>query len=260
VSGSVVLLRRVEVDSPVHRLWAGTKILAVAALSLTLSWVASWAAVAVVAAVLVGATLAARVPWGAVPRPPTWFWIALGVGGVLTLASGGRPEVAVGSAHVGFGGLISYVEFVLISFELLGAAAVVGWTTNLGDVAPAVATILRPLRWVRLPIDEWAAAVALSVRALPLVVSEMQILWAVRRLRPRPTGARRVDAYVRDGVELIVAALTVSLRRSAEMGEAITARGGPVGVSARVAGPGRADVVAGAAVLMLCAAAWALPR
>jgi len=257
-SGSVVLLRRVDVDSPVHRLWAGTKLLAVAALSVTLSYRPSWSAIGVVAALLVGGTLAARVPAAALPRPPRWLLIGLLLGALLTLVAGGSPELRLGPAHVGLGDLLSYVQFVAITVELLGGAALVGWTTALGDVAPAVATLGRPLRVLRVPVEEWAVTIALCIRALPLLVGELRVVVAARRLRPRPP-EQGVGGWIADLQEMVVATLTVSLRRAAEMGEAMRARGGLGGLTARVARPGRPDLWAGLVVAAACAAAWLLP-
>ena len=254
-----MLLRQVELDTPVHRLWAGTKLLAVAAVSLTASYRPTWAALGLVAALLVGTFLLARLPITTLPRVPWWFWAALAFGGVLTLVAGGRPLIQIAGARIGVGGLESYLLFVLFSFELVGAAALVGWTTSLGDVAPSVSVLLRPLRWLRLPVDEWAVAIALCIRCLPLLIEEARVLFAVRRLRPRPRGRRDVRRIGSEVFELLVTALSVSLRRAAEMAEAMTARGGPRAVTARVPGPRLADAVALAVVVAVCVGAWLAP-
>jgi energy-coupling factor transport system permease protein len=256
---AVVLLRRVEVDSPVHRLWAGTKLLAVVAISLTVSLSPTWPVTAVLAVGLLAGARLARIPRSAVPRVPVWVWIGIAIGGLLTLLAGGRPEVAVLGGHLGLGDLVSYLLFVVVSFELLAAAALVGWTTALGDVGPALATLGRPLRWVRLPVDEWAVAVALCIRALPLVIGEMRTLVAVRRMRRRPGARRDLNALVDDGLEILATAITVAVRRATEMGEAITARGGPAALTARVPGPRWADAVALGVVVVVCVGACLLP-
>jgi energy-coupling factor transport system permease protein len=262
---SFVLLRRVEADTPVHRLWAGTKLLAATGVSLTVSLVPTWSAVGVIAALLVATVLVARIPASAVPRPPGWFWVVVGVGALLTVFSGGRPEIAVGSAHVGLGGVDSYARFTCVSVILLAAGAIIGWTTSLGDIGPAVGRLLRPLAWLRLPADEWAVAIALCIRSLPLLVEEIRTLVAARRLRPAPTfgrdGASRqgLTRLIDEGSDLLVAALAVSLRRAAEMGEAMTARGGTASISARAPGPRWRDGVAMLVVAGVCSAGWLLP-
>ena len=69
---------------------------------------------------------------------------------------------------------------------LVISAAVVGWTTPLGAIAPALARLARPFRALRLPVDEWIVAIAVALRCLPLLVDEMRTLAAARRLRHRP--------------------------------------------------------------------------
>ncbi len=255
------LLRVVEVDSPVHRLWAGTKLLAVMGVSITLSYFPSWAAIGLVTALLLATTLLARIPAGAWPRPPRWFWLLVAVTGALASISGGSPYLHIGSVTVGLGGLDAYTRFVIVGVVFLLSAAVVGWTTPLGEIAPAVSTLLAPLRLVRVPVEEAATAVALCVRSLPLLVSEMRTLVAARRLRPAPERPDRseIERWLDELVDLMVAALAVSVRRAGELAEAITARGGTGMIAARRRRPGPADVVAMVLAAGVCVAAASFP-
>ncbi len=255
------LLRVVEVDSPVHRLWAGTKLLAVMGVSITLSYFPSWAAIGLVTALLLATTVVARIPAGAWPRPPRWFWILVVITGALASISGGSPYLHIAGVTVGLGGLDAYSRFVIVGVVFLLSAAVVGWTTPLGEIAPAVSTLLAPLRLVRVPVEEAATAVALCVRSLPLLVSEMRTLVAARRLRPAPERPDRseIERWLDELVDLMVAALAVSVRRAGELAEAITARGGTGMISARRRRPGPADVVAMVLAAGVCVAAASFP-
>jgi energy-coupling factor transport system permease protein len=254
----ITLLREIKTDSPVHRLWAGTKLLAVAAVSITLSYFPSWASIGLIAALLAATAALARIPRGAWPRPPTWFWIALLVSGGLASLAGRSPHLTVAGTVLGFGGLDAYCRFVAVGVALLVAAALVGWTTPLGEIAPAVSKLLAPLRLVRVPVDEAAVAVALSVRSLPLLVDELRTLIAARRLRPAPPrrpGHGALQHWLDELVDLLVAALAVSMRRAGELAEAITARGGTGLVAARTRRPRPADGVALFVVALCCAGA-----
>jgi energy-coupling factor transport system permease protein len=258
----ITLLREIKVDSPVHRLWAGTKLLAVAGLSLTLSYFPSWGSIALMAVLLLGTAALARVPRGAWPRPPKWFWIALLIGSALAALAGHSPHLTVGGVVLGFGGLDAYWRFVAVGAALLLAAALVGWTTPLGEIAPAISRLLAPLRLMRVPVDEWAVAVALCVRSLPLLVDELRTLVAARRLRPpppRPAGRSALQRWLDEPVDLMVAALAVSMRRAGELAEAITARGGTGLIAARSRRPRLADGLALLIVAAACVGATMLP-
>ena len=245
------VLREVPRDSPVHRLWAGTKLVAVAALGLTLSFVTSWAAIGIVSAVLVLTAVLARVPVGALPRLRPWFWLLLVATGLLSVPAGGSPELPLGGVTVGLGAVLVYLRFTALAGVLLVAALLVGATTALGDVAPAVARLVAPLRWVRAPVDEWAVTTALCVRAFPLLAEDLRVLGAARRLRRRP-GRRTYAEVNEEAVDLAVSAMAVTMRRAGELGEAITARGGTGRLVADAGRPGLRDLVALVVVAAVC--------
>jgi len=254
----VVLLRPVPGDSVIHRLWAGTKLIAVAVMGVLLTFYPGWGSVAAVTILVAITTWLAHIPRGVLPSVPRWMWLLLLVGGGTAALAGGEPFVTLGSVTMGLGGVISFLHVTAISLVLLGLGALVSWTTNVAEIAPAIATLGRPLRALRIPADEWAVALALALRAFPMLIDEYRVLFAARRLRPRvPAQTRRGRRRQRAAeiVDLLAAAVTVALRRGDEMGDAITARGGVGQISAHPSRPRRADVVALVVVTVMCALA-----
>ena len=260
-SRSVVLLRPVPGTSVVHDLWAGTKLLAVLGISILLTFYPGWIAIGLVAVLVLTAARLAHIPRGVLPNVPHWLWILLMLGGFSAAFAGGSPIVQLAGVPIGLGGLLNFLRITTLSFVLLGLGAMVSWTTNVAEIAPAVATLGRPLRWLRIPVDEWAATIALALRAFPMLIEEFRVLHAARRLRPkRVADSRRARRrrVAREAVDLITAALTVTLRRADEMGDAITARGGIGQISANPSRPKQADWIAMAITVVVCAAAVAL--
>jgi len=103
-------------------------------------------------------------------------------------------------------------------------------------------------------------SLALALRALPMLIDEFRVLEAARRLRPKQiprTRSARIRQLAVELLDLIVAVVTVTLRRADEMGDAITARGGAGQISASPSRPKLADWLALAIVSMVCAAALA---
>ncbi|MDT5015491.1 MAG: energy-coupling factor transport system permease protein, partial [Mycobacterium sp.] len=78
----VVLLRPVPGDSVIHRLWAGTKLLVVAAIGVLLTFYPGWVPIGAVAALVLITAWVARIPRGALPSIPRWLWILLFLGGL----------------------------------------------------------------------------------------------------------------------------------------------------------------------------------
>jgi energy-coupling factor transport system permease protein len=254
----VVLLRPVPGTSAVHELWAGTKLLAVCAISVLLTFYPGWITIGLVAALVLTAARIAHIPRGALPSVPHWLWIMLMLGGITAAFAGGSPFIELAGAHIGFGGLLNFLRITTLSIVLLGLGAMVSWTTNVAEIAPAVATLGRPLRLLRIPIDEWAAALALALRAFPMLIDEFRVLYAARRLRPKlvlhSRRARR-RRWALELIDLITTALTVTLRRADEMGDAITARGGIGQISAAPPRPKLADWLALSLIAAVCIAA-----
>lgn len=259
---SIVLLRPVPGRTVIHDLWAGTKLLVVAGIGVLLTFYPGWVPIGVVAALVLVAARLARIPRGVLPSIPLWLWILLLLGAVTAAFAGGSPVVGVGSTEVGLGGLLNFLRITALSIVLIGLGAMVSWTTNVADVAPAVATLGRPLRLLRIPVDDWAVTIALALRAFPMLIEEFRTLYAARRLRPRPPNLRgrrvRGRRWMIELVDLLAAAITVALRRADEMGDAITARGGAGQISAAPSRPRRLDWVAFAVVIVVCGAALAL--
>jgi energy-coupling factor transport system permease protein len=243
---SAPLFRYLPGDSPLHHLWAGTKLLVVIGLGITLSLRPTWPTEGIIAAGLLAVMLIGRIPHTVIPRIPRWIWLGLAVSAALALLSGGSPNLHIGHLEIGLGSLETEARFLVFTVLLLLAAALVAWTTPLADVAPAIATLLAPLRLVRFPVDELAVTLALSVRCLPLLIDELRTLWAARRIRTPPewTARYQLNHWPAIAIDLLVSALVTATRRAREMGEAMDARGGAVRAPTGPHHAGLRDVVA----------------
>jgi energy-coupling factor transporter transmembrane protein EcfT len=228
----LTFLRLVPGDSPVHRLWPGTKLIVAGELALIGSIAPSWLTLGVVAIIVAIGLLVAQIPLGAFPRLPRVVYYLLLFGLFLNAIATTPPVVHLGPLPVSIGALSEAIRFLLLGVVLIISAALVGWTTQLGTVAPALARLTRPLRVLRLPVDEWIVAIALALRCLPLLIDEMRTLAAARRLRYRnPDRQKQVRGAVIELQDIVSTAIIVSLRRAHDLADAITARGGIGAVS-----------------------------
>jgi energy-coupling factor transport system permease protein len=207
---SAVILRRLPRETVVHRLGVTTKLASLSVLTVALLINPRWSQIAATAVFTAMATVITRVPRSAVPRIPPWFWFLQFVG--------------LGLAYAG-GGWSNYLEVLTISALFGILSMLVAWTTTPADIAPALLAVGRPLRRFGVPVDEWVITTALCIRSLPLLIDELRVMVAARRLRPWPD-PRRPATVVLTVVDALTAAMAVTLRRASDMGEAITARGG----------------------------------
>ncbi len=257
----VVLLRPVPGRTVVHDLWAGTKLIVVAAIGVLLTFYPGWVPITAVAGLVLVAARLAHIPRGVLPSVPRWLWFLLTLGGVTAALAGGSPVIELFGQQLGLGGLLKFLRITALSIVLLALGGMVSWTTNVAEIAPAVAKLGRPLRVLRVPVDDWAVTIALALRAFPMLIDEFRILYAARSLRPKPvltTRRARRRRWALEVIDLIAAAVIVALRRADEMGDAITARGGAGQISAAPTGPKRRDWVALSIVVAVCGVALAL--
>jgi energy-coupling factor transporter transmembrane protein EcfT len=234
----LTFLRLVPGDTAVHRLWAGTKLIIAAELALIVSISPTWAMVGIATAVVAIELIVARIPLGAFPRLPNWFFGALGISALLSLWSTAEPIVHVAGIGLSMGGFEEWARFTALAVVLVVSGALVGWTTPLGEVAPALSRLGRPLRWLRLPVDEWVVAIALAIRCLPLLMDEVRVLGAARRLRAHDPPDHEQDGDRRERPrsaikqtlietnDLMATAIVASIRRARDLGDAIVNRGG----------------------------------
>jgi energy-coupling factor transporter ATP-binding protein EcfA2 len=256
----VVLLHPVPGYSAIHDLWAGTKLLVAFGISILLTLYPGWVAIGLMGLLVLAGAWVAHIPRGALPSAPRWLWIMLVIAGTTATLAGGSPQIQAGGVTLGLGGLLEFLRFTALSVVLLGMGALVSWTTNVAEIAPALATLGRRLRRLHIPVDDWSVAVALALRTFPMLIDEFRVLHAARRLRPReklPTRRARLRQLGTEVIDLMVAVITVTLRRADEMGDAITARGGTGQISAAQSRPKRADWAALSIASAVCAGAVA---
>src|SRR5262245_17770065 len=111
----LTFLRLVPGDSLVHRLWAGTKLLIAFELAAVVSISPTWAALAIVSAVVALGLLLARIPLGAFPRLPKWFFLAIAIGGATSVLGNAEPVVHLGGFPMRLGGLRDWLRLLLLA-------------------------------------------------------------------------------------------------------------------------------------------------
>ena len=241
--GALGAVRTLPAPSPLHRVWAGTKFAALVAMATALAVDPAWPTLGAATALLLVGAVTARLPRGAVPRPPRWLLIWLPAI-VLSTLSITPPMVEVFGTELSLGGLERVVLFLGTTLvSLLGAALMIA-TTPLGAFPPLLERLARVGARVRLPLRTPATAIALGLRLVPLLLAEGRIAWLLLAQR-RPVGRAitPLREQVRQAVRAAMQACAMATRRAAETGEAITARGGLGAVAGPDQQPGRRDLI-----------------
>ncbi|MDT7641385.1 MAG: energy-coupling factor transport system permease/ATP-binding protein [Pseudonocardiales bacterium] len=246
-AAAVVRPRTLPWSSPAHRLWVGTKIAVLGSVTIVLGADPTWSTLLAATVSLGSWAMVARVPRSVVPRIPRWFVLAILVSVALVTIGGGAPYISILGLTVGMGGLIHWGLFSgITALSLIGALLFI-WTTALTDIPPLLQRVADVGRKTRLPVLEWTATISLGLRLLPILQEECRTVLKMTAQRadvePGLRGGRwrtRRDQIIRG----IVLCCATAARRSAEMGEAITARGGLGNIAQADRRPGRRDALA----------------
>jgi len=85
----MVLLRPVPGTSPIHELWAGTKLIVVALIGIVLTIYPGWVPIGLVALLVMLTAWLAHIPRSVLPSVPRLVWVLLLLGGGTAALAGG---------------------------------------------------------------------------------------------------------------------------------------------------------------------------
>lgn len=186
-------------SSPLHRLGAGWKLMLLAASVIVVAMLPEWWMAAIALGVAVALFAVAGIPWRVAVRqlvPVLW---------ILAIAA---PLNAL------FSGWESALAMSLRVSAFVALAAVVTLTTRVSAMLDAMQRALRPFGG-RVDADRIGLVLAMTVRAVPLMVEIVRAVLEARRARGAEGSMRAV------AVPVVVRAL----QTADGMGEALIARG-----------------------------------
>ena len=188
----------------------------------------SWPALGAAALVLAAWAVAGRIPRGAWPRLPAWMLLWVGSAGLAALSSE-PPLVTVLGLTISLGALSKAALFLGITLVSVVGATILVWTTPVSAIPPLLQRLTGWGGRARLPLARWSAAIALGLRMAPMLLDEsrtiLHLLGQRRRSTPGGRESWRKHLFQEQPPGVSIACATAA-RRSAETGEAVTARGG----------------------------------
>lgn len=165
-------LTYVSGDTPLHRCDARVKIFALLAFSIGIFLVSTWWGMVAFAAIVVVALAVARISFGQVNRM---------LAPVYVLAAFSVMFNVLASPNAG--GLMTGLFFGVRMVVLVAASFVVCLTTTSRDLIVAFRWFIAPLRHLRIPVDDIALTLALSLRFIPVIEDEFATVRAAQKAR-----------------------------------------------------------------------------
>jgi energy-coupling factor transport system permease protein len=242
----------------IHRLRARTKLLALAWLA-GIFFVANhkrfhYGTYVVAFALLVLALLLARVDFGYIWRRMRWLFVLLAIGipfslmwtpgdtwrtfgpAVITLD---HVHLALGPLHitqdhihiplgpivVTYDGIWFVMSFTAIFLLLYLGSMALTMTTTPVALAEGMVLLLRPLRRLRLPVDEFGLMTLIALRFVPVLVQETEQLIKAQVSRGADLTTGSLGARIRGIATLLVPLVQGALRRAEGLASALESRG-----------------------------------
>lgn len=239
----------IAADSSVHRYDARSKLFLLLVYSVCLFFIDTWAGMAGAAVLLLAVLAASRLPVGRVLgiAVPVYVLAAFTVAAnALTYADGGFAFTEAG--------LVRGCFFAARILLLVWASLIVCFSTTSTQLTDALIWALRPLRRLRVPVDDIAMVFSIALRFIPVTAEEYLRIRDAQWSRCAPLDEGSVIARLRAHSAILIPLFVGLFRRADVLAQAMDAR--CYGMPGVVRTPGeQARMSAGALLFMAAAAA-----
>ena len=199
-------------DSPVHRCDARVKMILLLAYSIVVFAASTWWGIGTLAAISIAAFVVAHVPVSAVCRSLAPVFVLAALTAVFYAIGNPAIEGAVA-------GLLVAARMIV----LVAGSFVVCFTTTSTQMLQALRSLMRPLRAVRVPVDDVAFTLSLATRFIPVVGEEAGRIRAAQAARAG-AGATGAMERVRRWGATFSSVFVGLFRRSDSLAQAMDAR------------------------------------
>lgn len=214
--------------SVVHRIEASAKIIELMALIITIFLVRETIALAMTFFFSLLVVKQSKLPLMYVLRGMRPFlWLFLFIFFIHFLVVPGRPifPFRIGFIKMTYSGLR---EGVLVSSQVALSiifSSILTLTTSPMELAKGVFRLLRPLRVFRVPVDDIAIIVMISMRYVPLFLREVERITKAQRARGIYFDEGGLLRRGKRALPLLIPLVANSLRKAHSIGDALVARG-----------------------------------
>jgi energy-coupling factor transport system permease protein len=216
-----------------HRLDGRSKIIAATAVTVAAFGTQQLHYFLVIVAVLAVTSVAAHLDMRALARSLGLVFVLLLVSAVITawLLSSGKPVVHLGPIALSADGINLGIRVFFQFGCLIYAAQVLTLTTAPLAIATALQRLCKPLTLLRVPVDELAMLITLSLTFLPLIREQVQTVIDAQLARGVDLRRGPLELRMRGVLTMFNPIVSANLRRAGELATAMEARGYRIGIT-----------------------------
>ena len=168
-------------------------------------------------------------------RQRGWFKFARFLFILLTLVAVGflwimrrmpsSSNLPIGPIVITYDGVWLEVTLFIVFLVLFAFSLLLTMTTSPIALIEGLTKLLTPLRWLRLPVDDFALMTLIALRFIPTLIEEVELLVKAQMAR----GADLTHGSVRERLQslaaLLIPFIQATLRRATDLATALEARG-----------------------------------
>ncbi|QCZ46452.1 Cobalt import ATP-binding protein CbiO 1 [Levilactobacillus brevis] len=228
IMSNFIFGRYLPLDSVVHRLDPRAKLMLSFCYIIVVFLANNIWSYAILIAFTVGAILSSKISLGFFLkgiRPLLWLIVFTVVLQLLFSPAGGHTYFHWAFINVTQDGLINagyiFVRFLLI----IMMSTLLTLSTQPLDIATGLASLMKPLRWVKVPVDTLAMMLSIALRFVPTLMDEATKIMNAQRARGVDFGEGGLFKQAKSLIPLMVPLFMSAFNRAEDLSTAMEARG-----------------------------------
>lgn len=227
LSQSFIIGQYVHRSSTIHRLDPRTKLIIVFLFMVSVMLLNSWTSY-VLSAVFVGGLITiSQIPISYIVRglKPVWLIVIVTSLFHIFLTHGGRLWLEAGVFSIYEEGVIKAANIAIRIVLLLVIASWLTLTTKMGDLTQAIEELLKPIKRLGVPTQEFALMISWTLRFIPILLNETDTVMKAQRARGVRFNTGSVVRRFRSLIPVIVPILLLAFQKAENASVAVEARG-----------------------------------
>ncbi|WP_024746894.1 energy-coupling factor transporter transmembrane component T family protein [Levilactobacillus namurensis] len=220
--------RYLPLNSVVHRLDPRNKLLLSFCYIILVFLANSWVSYLILIILTLGAIAASKIKLGFLMRgirPLIWLIVFTVLLQILFSPVGGQVYWHWAFINITQSGLIN-AGFIFIRFLLIiMMSTLLTLSTQPLDIATGLASLMRPLRWLHVPVDTLAMMLSIALRFVPTLMDEAQKIMNAQRARGVDFGEGGLIKQAKSLIPLMVPLFMSAFNRAEDLSTAMEARG-----------------------------------
>lgn len=217
----------VPLHSVIHRLDARTKLILCVWYVLLVFFADSlftmgWLLLTLIIAIR-ASNVALKLYWRGL-RPFFWVIVITAIFQIL-FSSGGQLFWHWGWMSITADGIINAFILIYRFTVIITASTVLTATTSTLQLAAAFSSLLKPLRWLKLPVDKLTLMLSIALRFVPTIMTQLSQIMNAQRARGMQFNQGGLLARCHHLMPIIIPLFVNSFQRSEELATAMEARG-----------------------------------